>query len=61
MFDRVKRAWAVRMPASGSFGCKLDGGFGYGRTGTCSKKLNDKRAGFTENFAVRLQLVQIEL
>jgi DNA adenine methylase len=29
MFDRVKRAWAVLMLANGSYGCTLDGGFGY--------------------------------
>jgi DNA adenine methylase len=51
MFDRVKRAWAVWM---------LDGGFGYDRTGGTSKKLANKRSGFTVDFAIRLQQVQIE-
>ena len=31
MFDRVKRAWAVWMLANASYGCMLDGGFGYDR------------------------------
>jgi DNA adenine methylase len=30
MFDRIKRAWAVWMLANISYGCLLDGGFGYG-------------------------------
>jgi DNA adenine methylase len=60
MFDRVKRAWAVWMLANGSYGCMLDGGFGYDRTGTNSKKLDNKRSGFTVDYAIRLQRVQIE-
>ncbi|MDR0474563.1 MAG: DNA adenine methylase [Treponema sp.] len=60
MFDRVKRAWAVWMLANGSYGCKLDGGFGYDRSGTSSQKLDNKRAGFTGDYAIRLQRVQIE-
>ena len=60
MFDRVKRAWAVWMLANGSYGCKLDGGFGYDRTGTTSKKLDNKRASFSVDYALRLQRVQIE-
>jgi len=60
MFDRVKRAWAVWMLANGPFGCMLNGGFGYDRTGTTSKKLHNKRAGFTTDYAIRLQEVQIE-
>jgi DNA adenine methylase len=60
MFDRVKRAWAVWMLANISFGCKLNGCFGYDRTGTNSKKLANKRTVFTIDYAVRLQEVQIE-
>jgi DNA adenine methylase len=60
MFDRVKRAWAVWMLANGSYGCMLDGGFGYDRTGGTSKKLSNKSSGFTVDFAIRLQQVQIE-
>jgi len=60
MFDRVKRAWAVWMLANGSYGCMLDGGFGYDRTGSTSKKLANRRAGFNVDYAVRLQRVQIE-
>ena len=60
MFDRVKRAWAVWMLANGSYGCMLNGGFGYDRTGGTSKKLANKRADFKVDYAIRLQQVQIE-
>jgi DNA adenine methylase len=60
MFDRVKRAWAVWMLANSSYGCKLDGGFGYDRIGGNSKKLSNKRETFTEDYAIRLQQTQIE-
>jgi DNA adenine methylase len=38
----------------------LDGGYGYDRTGGTSKKLSNKRFGFTVDYAARLQQVQIE-
>jgi DNA adenine methylase len=60
MFDRVKRAWAIWLLANSSYGCMLDGGFGYDRTGGTSKKLANKRANFSIDYAVRLQRVQIE-
>jgi DNA adenine methylase len=60
MFDRVKRAWAVWMLANSSYGCKLDGGYGYDRIGGTSKKLKNKRASFTKDYAIRLQQTQIE-
>jgi DNA adenine methylase len=60
MFDRIKRAWAIWMLGNGSYGCKLNGGFGYDRIGTTSKKLDNKRADFTVEYANRLQKAQIE-
>jgi DNA adenine methylase len=60
MFDRVKRAWAVWVLANASYGHALDGGYGYDRTGGTSKNLDNKRAGFTADYAIRLQRVQIE-
>jgi len=60
MFDRIKRAWAVWMLASASYSCKLNGSFGYDRTGSTSKKIAHKRAGFSSDYAIRLQSVQIE-
>ena len=60
LFGRMKRAWAVWVPASGSYGCKLDGSFGYDRTGGTSKKPANTREAFTIDYAVRLQKAQIE-
>jgi DNA adenine methylase len=61
LFDRVKRAWAIWMLANSSYGCMLDGGFGYDReTGGTSKKLFNKRTAFTIDYAIRLQNAQIE-
>ena len=60
MFDRIKRAWAVWMVANCSYGCKLNGSYGYDRTGTTGKKLTNKRAGFNIDYAIRLQRVEIE-
>jgi DNA adenine methylase len=60
MFDRVKRAWAVWMLANGSCGCKLNGDYGYDRTGGASKKLANERAAFNFDYAIRLRKVQIE-
>jgi len=60
MFDRIKRAWAVWMLANSSYGCDLEGGFGYDRNGSSSKKLKNKRVNFSIDYAIRLQQVQIE-
>jgi DNA adenine methylase len=60
MFDRIKRAWAVWMLANASYGCKLNGGFGFDRSGCTSKKLHNKRMNFSVDYAARLQRVQIE-
>jgi len=60
MFDKIKRAWAVWVLSSQSFGAMLDGSFGYDRSGTTSKKVARKREEFTYEYAVRLQNVQIE-
>jgi DNA adenine methylase len=61
LFDRVKRAWAVWMLANSSYGCMLDGGFGYDRsTGGTTKKLINKRLGFSVDYAIRFQNTQIE-
>ena len=61
MFDRIKRAWAIWMLANSSYGKNLDGGFSYSRTtGGATKALANKRLNFSEDYAVRLQNVQIE-
>ena len=61
LFSEVKRAWAVWVLASQSFSSMLDGSFGYDKTkNTMSKKITAKREAFTEEYAIRLQNVQIE-
>jgi DNA adenine methylase len=61
MFDPIRRAWAVWVLANESFAAKLDGTFGYDISkNTTSKKINNKRNSFTEEYAIRLQEVQIE-
>jgi DNA adenine methylase len=60
MFGRVKRAWAVWMLANFSYGCMLNGGFGYDRVGKYGKKMSNKLAAFTEDFTIRLRRTQIE-
>lgn len=61
MFSELKRAWAVWVLSSQSFASKLDDVWGYDRTcNTTTKKINNKRDGFTEDYAIRLQNVQLE-
>jgi DNA adenine methylase len=60
MFDRVKRAWAIWMLANCSYGAKLDAVFGYDRSGSTSRRLDNKRKVFNIDFAIRLQNTQIE-
>jgi DNA adenine methylase len=61
MFDPIKRAWAVWVLAAQSFSSMLDGSWGYDvQKGTTSKKIANKRESFSEDYAIRLQNVQIE-
>lgn len=61
MFSRTKRAWAVWVLAAQSFSSQLDGSFGYDRmSGTTSSKIQNKRDGFTMDYSIRIQDVQIE-
>jgi DNA adenine methylase len=60
LFDPIKRAWAVWMLANISYGCKMDGSFGYDRQGSSSRKMAHKRLNFTVDYCERLQRVQIE-
>jgi DNA adenine methylase len=59
MFDRVKRARAVRTTADSSYGCPPDSSFGYDRTGSAGMKPDNKREAFTIGCAIRLQRTQI--
>ena len=61
MFSEVKRAWAVWVLAAQSFSSMLDGSWGYDVSRGCTtSKITNKRDSFTEDFAYRLQNVQIE-
>lgn len=61
MFNEIKRAWAVWIKSTQSFASKLDGHWGYDiAKNTTTKKISNKRASFTEEYAIRLQNVQIE-
>ena len=61
LFNQVKRAWAVWTLASQGFASQLDSSFGYDRTrNSTTKKITNKRESFTEDFAIRLQNVQLE-
>jgi DNA adenine methylase len=61
MFSELKRAWAVWVLTAMGFSSILGGSFGYDiAKRTTSKKIRNKRENFTEEFAIRLQEVQIE-
>lgn len=61
LFTRIQRAWAVWVLASQSFSSMLDGSWGYDRLrGTTSMKIANKREGFTVDYGIRMQNVQIE-
>lgn len=61
MFTEIKRAWAVWVLSTQSFASMLDGSWGYDVTkNTTTTKISNKRESFTEDYAIRLQNVQIE-
>ena|SRR5690242_4073873 len=61
MFNEIKRAWAVWVLSSQSFSAIVDGSWGYDKgRNTTTKKISNKRDGFTEDYAIRLQNVQLE-
>lgn len=61
MFSRIQRAWSVWVLAAQSFSSMLDGSWGYDKSkGTTSAKITNKRTAFTEDYAIRIQNVQIE-
>lgn len=61
LFDDIKRAWAVWVLAAQSFSSMLDGTWGFDKqSNTTSKKIHNKRESFTEEYAIRLQNVQLE-
>lgn len=61
MFNEVKRAWAVWLLSCQSFASSLDNSWGFERKSekTVKKTINN-RDRFTEEYAIRLQNVQLE-
>jgi DNA adenine methylase len=61
LFNSLDRAWAVWVLATQSFASIIDGSFGYDKSkNTTTKKIINKAQLFTEEYAIRLQNVQIE-
>jgi DNA adenine methylase len=61
MFSEIKRAWAFWLLAQQSFMAALNNGWTYEKkTGKKSGTISNKRENFTEEYAIRLQNVQIE-
>jgi DNA adenine methylase len=61
MFSEVKRAWAVWTLSTQSFSAQLDATYGFDRSkNTTTKRIINNRDRFTEEYAIRLQNVDIE-
>jgi DNA adenine methylase len=61
LFNDLDRAWAVWVLASQSFASIIDGSWGYDKgKNTTTKKIINKGVQFTEEYAIRLQNVQLE-
>lgn len=61
LFSDIQRAWAVWMLATQSFSSMLDGTWGYDKKrNQTTKKVDNKKVSFTEEYAIRLQNVQLE-
>ena len=61
MFSEIKRAWAVWLLSAQSFCSSLEGCFGFDKTdNTTTKKVINNRDRFTEDYAIRLQNVNLE-
>lgn len=61
LFDEVQRAWAVWTLCAQGFSSKVTGPFGFDKTdNTTSKRISHKRENFTEQYARRLENIQIE-
>jgi DNA adenine methylase len=61
LFTDIQRAWAVWILAAQSFSSMLDGTWGYDKKrNQTSSKIQSKKVTFTEEYAIRLQNVQLE-
>ena len=61
LFSEIKRAWAIWVLSTQGFAAILDGSFGFDKTdNTTTKKIINNLDRFTEEFAIRLQNVNLE-
>ena len=61
MFPEIKRAWAVWILSTQSFSSQLDSSFGFDLSkNSTTRKIINNRERFTEDYAIRLQNVQLE-
>ena len=62
MFTALKQAWSVWVLANQSFASSLDNTWGFDKNtkASTSIKIRNKREAFTEEFAIRMQDVQVE-
>jgi DNA adenine methylase len=61
LFSDIQRAWAVWILCTQSFSSQMDGTWGYDKTrNQTTKKVQNKKDSFTEDYAIRLQNVQLE-
>lgn len=61
LFNETKVAWSVWALGNMSFASMMDGSFGYDKTKQhTTKKITNKRNTFTEDYAIRLQNVNLE-
>lgn len=61
MFNHVERAWAIWLLAVQGYGGMIDSSFGRDKTQNKSvTNVMNKRNGFTDEFAIRLQRVTLE-
>lgn len=60
LFDEVERAWAVWTQTNMSFTSKIMGGFAYDRSGSTTRKIDNKKLHFDTELSEMLQGVCIE-
>lgn len=60
LFNETERAWAFWVQTNMSFGCAINGGFGYDLLGKTAIKMKNKRIRFDAALKERLSLVTVE-
>jgi len=61
LFDEVQRAWAVWVQSTQSFSAQLDSSWGFDiAKNTTTKKIINNKERFTQDYAIRLQNVELE-